>query len=413
VAGTNNRVFDVSFAAQTAAGAYSLRIGPEVKDVSGTRMLTYTTTFRVVAIPPRIVSASAHGLAQNRLMSVRVTFDRAVTPATFSPGDVRLVGPGGRAVRITAVRAVAGTNSRAFDVSFAAQTAAGAYSLRIGPEVKDVSGTRMLAYTTTFRLNAPAPRPAPAPRIITAVGNGLAQNRLVSVRVTFDRAVSPSTFTAGDIGLVGPGGRAVRITAVRAVAGTNNRVFDVGFAAQTAAGAYSLRIGPEVKDVSGARMLAYTTTFKVNAPAPRPKPTLATYTSTTAAAILPRGRAVTLLTVNSNVRVADLNVRLNIRHPRISDLYIHLQGPDGTNIVLFNRSGGNTANLTNTVFDDQGNTHIALGRGPFTGSYQPMANLSNFTGKLARGTWKLWIEDRAGVNRGTLANWSLTINPRA
>jgi subtilisin-like proprotein convertase family protein len=156
-------------------------------------------------------------------------------------------------------------------------------------------------------------------------------------------------------------------------------------------------------------MTAFQKTFQVSIS----QTGLRTYTSATRAAIVPGGRAVTLLTVNDNLRITDLNVKVNITHPRLSDLFIHLQGPDGTNVILFNRSGGTSANLTNTVFDDEGKTHIALGRGPYTGSYQPVAPLSIMDGKLTRGTWKLWVEDRGGVNRGTVNSWSLLLTGRA
>src|SRR5262249_18729912 len=109
--------------------------------------------------------------------------------------------------------------------------------------------------------------------------------------------------------------------------------------------------------------------------------------------------------------IADLNVRLDITHPRVSDLYIHLQAPNGTDIVLFNRMGGASANLSGTLFDDQATQYIGFGRGPFTGAWQPALPLRHFNGKDLRGTWKLWVEDRGGVNQGRLNSWSLIVTP--
>ena len=41
-----------------------------------------------------------------------------------------------------------------------------------------------------------------------------------------------------------------------------------------------------------------------------------------------------------------------------------------------------------------------------------MVPLANLNGQNAKGAWKLWVEDRGGVNRGTLLNWSLIVTPK-
>ena len=66
--------------------------------------------------------------------------------------------------------------------------------------------------------------------------------------------------------------------------------------------------------------------------------------------------------------------------------------------------------MTGTIFDDNAATYIGLGRGPFTGSYQPDAQLANLIGKGTQGAWKLWIEDQVGSSQGTLTSWSLIVN---
>ena len=70
-------------------------------------------------------------------------------------------------VAVTGVRVVAGTGDRGFDVTFAAQTAPGTYSLRIGPEVMDPRNVKMAPYAGSFQVAAPAPAPTP-PRITAA-----------------------------------------------------------------------------------------------------------------------------------------------------------------------------------------------------------------------------------------------------
>ena len=67
----------------------------------------------------------------------------------------------------------------------------------------------------------------------------------------------------------------------------------------------------------------------------------------------------------------------------------------------------------NTVFDDEASVHGALGSGPFTGSFQPLSPLSSLDGKLAKGTWKLWVENRGTAYSGTVNNFSLIVTPKA
>jgi subtilisin-like proprotein convertase family protein len=163
-------------------------------------------------------------------------------------------------------------------------------------------------------------------------------------------------------------------------------------------------------------MRVYSTTFRLAQaqpqPSPQPRSQVHTYTSAVRSAITPWGRAVSLLTVPDGYSIAHLNVKVNISYPATDDLYIHLQAPDGTEVVLSSRMGSNTANMTNTVFDDGARLSVALGRGPFTGSYQPVTPLAGLNGKSVHGTWKLWVENR-GPGRGTLNGWSLTATPRA
>jgi Proprotein convertase P-domain len=55
---------------------------------------------------------------------------------------------------------------------------------------------------------------------------------------------------------------------------------------------------------------------------------------------------------------------------------------------------------------------VSAGQAPFTGSFRPEGALSAFDGKNARGTWTLWVEDRATGDRGVLHYFSLLIEER-
>jgi subtilisin-like proprotein convertase family protein len=111
--------------------------------------------------------------------------------------------------------------------------------------------------------------------------------------------------------------------------------------------------------------------------------------------------------VDRDITIADLNVKLLLSYPTLPDLYVHLRGPDGTDVVLINRDvRGN--NMASTVFDDGAATSIRSGSAPYTGTFRPDGALSAFNGKDARGTWQLIIEDRGG-NGGLLHYYTLTI----
>jgi subtilisin-like proprotein convertase family protein len=194
---------------------------------------------------------------------------------------------------------------------------------------------------------------------------------------------------------------------VRVVAGSGNRAFDVFFATQRAAGTYTLKVGPNVRDAHGSLMTVYQTSHTIAS-----APSVATLTASSPLAINPHGTAVSLLPVGQDVAIADVNVRVNITFPHDGDLVIHLQAPDGTDVLLARYAGGTSQNFQNTVFDDSSANFVALGWGPFAGVYQPLAPLAALKGKDARGTWKLWVENQ-GSFRGTLNNWSLIVKRAA
>lgn len=119
---------------------------------------------------------------------------------------------------------------------------------------------------------------------------------------------------------------------------------------------------------------------------------------------------VSSLTINDAFTISDLNVTLNLTHPRDGDLKVELQGPDGTRITLFDGVGGTGANFTNTVLDDQAATTIGAAgtAAPFTGSFRPVQLLSTFNGKTVTGTWRLIVTDATSGSAGQLTGWSLT-----
>jgi len=105
-----------------------------------------------------------------------------------------------------------------------------------------------------------------------------------------------------------------------------------------------------------------------------------------------------------------LTVQLNITFPTDQNLSAVLIAPDGTKIALFTRvgAGSNTANFTNTIFDDTVNPPAPIdsaGNG-FAGRFNPETPLGNLAGKLSGGLWTLQITNNGG-NAGSLTSFSL------
>jgi subtilisin family serine protease len=239
------------------------------------------------------------------------------------------------------------------------------------------------------------------PHVVSATFGGPSAGTLSTVTLTFDHAVDPATFAPSNVTLTGPGGKVVTATSVTAVAGSGNKVFHVAFAPQTTAGTWVLKVGTGARDLTGNAMLAYQATYTLAG--------VSTFSGPGATVIPARGRVVSLLTVNQDVPIASLAVRVNITYPKDSDLVIHIQAPDGKDYVLAKNVGGTGQNFSNTLFSDQAPTALANGTAPFAGSFKPQAPLAGLKGTNARGTWKLWVENLNGPFKGTLNSWSLVI----
>lgn len=255
------------------------------------------------------------------------------------------------------------------------------------------------------------PVPAAPLQVTSAAFNG--DTTLKNVRVTFNQAVDASTFTASDVTVTGPTGKAVAVKSVAAVSGTDSKQFDIVFADQKTAGTYRLTLGTAIKSKAGklldqdgdgvagesADIFAVSTTLGGSR---------VVKSSDVNRVIADQAKTVSTVVIDQNFTVADLNVQVNVSHSYVKDLKISLIGPDGTRVYLVNQRGGTGDNFTNTVFDDEASQKVTAGSAPFTGSFKPETALSQFDGKLAKGTWQLVIEDVSRNDAGKLNYWSLT-----
>ncbi|MFO0878188.1 MAG: tandem-95 repeat protein [Gemmataceae bacterium] len=120
------------------------------------------------AFGPRVTSQTPATSADAPLASVTVTFNEPIDPASFTAGDVAITGPSGAAVALSG-SPTASNGNQTFTLTFAsAQTQAGTYTLRIGPDVLDTAGNSMNqnqneilgesadAYSSTFQIRSAA-----------------------------------------------------------------------------------------------------------------------------------------------------------------------------------------------------------------------------------------------------------------
>lgn len=250
--------------------------------------------------------------------------------------------------------------------------------------------------------------------VVSAVANGSGAQSISRLRVTFSEGMRTANFTASDVVyFAGPQG-SIAVSSVQPVANSDDRSFDILFAPQTTPGTYKLQLGVVIPDLAGNNLDQdrdgingestqdrFTTTFTI-------QPTFA-FTNNSQMSIRDLTTNISSLTIDRDVTIGDLNLQLNLKHTFDNDLYIHLRGPDGTDVILSNRRGGSGDNYTNTALDDETTKLISTGAAPFTGVFRPESALSAFDGKNARGTWQLWIEDRQRGDSGTLLSWSLII----
>lgn len=93
--------------------------------------------------------------------------------------------------------------------------------------------------------------------------------------------------------------------------------------------------------------------------------------------------------------MSGLSVGVGIVHPNIGDLVIALDHPDGTRVLLHDRTGGSADNLI---------TNYTLANVP---------GLSTLLGKSPAGAWSLKVFDIAGGNIGTVTNWTVRVDTAA
>ena len=217
--------------------------------------------------------------------------------------------------------------------------------------------------------------------------------------------------------------------------------FEVLFPQQTLSGTYTIQLGPNIQDQYGdgqdptsSAGLDVLRGIGQNDP---------TTTVRYVAADLPKTITPAVVgSVSSNIAVPDsfmisgdqtaaglsvMQVQLNLSYaddPNLTaTLYHYAPNPTNPNalgplvgqVILFSNvgSGINTANFSNTVFDDNAATPIQEGSAPFSATYNPQQSLATVFapsgGMNVQGTWQIVIQNSSTTGTtGTFNGWSLT-----
>ena len=216
---------------------------------------------------PVVTQSTFWGDGVGGITKVRVTFNTSINAASFTSNEVAMVDPYGNRLTITGITPIAGTNNLVFDISFATQTASGTYWLALGPSIQDGLGRYMDQndngitrewngdrYVTSYTKVGISAAQSAGPRVTQSTFLGNTAGTINTVRVTFNTSINAATFTSNEVAMVDPYGNRLTITGITPIAGTNNLVFDISFATQTASGTYWLALGPSIQDGLGRYM---------------------------------------------------------------------------------------------------------------------------------------------------------------
>lgn len=204
----------------------------------------------------RVQSSSPIGAQGSAVSYVEFNFNQPVDPATFSASAVSMTGPNGP-IPITGITQISSVKFRA---NFATQASIGTYTATLEPTVRSSTGSLLDQnnngtggepsdiYVNIFTVTAP--------QVLSATPNGTVAPPVSSIRITYNRPMQSSTFTAADIfSFTGPGGANLlsQIAAVTPVtSGALSASFDITLLSNlTAPGGYQLVIEPSVMDSVG------------------------------------------------------------------------------------------------------------------------------------------------------------------
>jgi hypothetical protein len=247
----------ISFPAQVVTGDYVLSVGPNVTDLPGNAMDqnsngisgeptdVFTQTVHLVNNnAPTVIVLTPQGPINHDVSSVQITFSLPMQASSINSGDVTILTPSGPIA--AGMVNISQVNNQTFTVSFPDQTAAGTYTVTVGPGATDLSGIALggTGFQGTFTIDYTGPA------VSNMTPTGLQSNPVFEVDVAFSKPINAATFTTSQIVFTGPAGP-ITVNAPTLISGNSYRIT---FPGQTTNGVYTLTIGPGVMDLAGNAM---------------------------------------------------------------------------------------------------------------------------------------------------------------
>ncbi len=123
--------------------------------------------------------------------------------------------------------------------------------------------------------------------------------------------------------------------------------------------------------------------------------------------------AVSIINVADDFVVSDVNLDLDMTHSWLWDLQIYLKAPNGTEVLIYDRSCGSSGvprKNINAIFDDEATVAVCNNSTPaVSGLTKPINLLSAFNGGSSQGDWVLRVVDNSAGDVGTINGWSLEL----
>ena len=122
---------------------------------------------------------------------------------------------------------------------------------------------------------------------------------------------------------------------------------------------------------------------------------------------------ISTINVLDDFAITDVNVSLDITHTWLWDLQVSLISPNGTEVLIYDRSCGSSSDSRkniNAIFDDNAPEKVCDNTIPaIHGPTKPDNLLSLFNNESSFGLWKLKVVDNAAGDVGKLNSWTLNM----
>jgi len=261
-------------------------------------------------------------------------------------------------------------------------------------------------YTFTGVIQEPTPL-----RVTGVAAIESAPGLVTRLRLSFNVPADARTFVSGNIRVTGPAGTAVPILGFSKFDAPST-VWDILVAPQRFVGDGGVRVwvAPRVQSIG---VMPMDQDGDGNAGEPEDFLGAAAYqfNSSAPGLIADEGTTDFLLDIGRSLSIKDVNVRVNLSHPYVSDLEVQLISPANKVVRLFNHRGADGNDLHDTRFDDQAAKTIDFATAPYAGVFRPDGGtLANLIGDDAQGTWTLRVIDSFAGGTGQLNSWGLTIS---